>query len=104
MAPTIHIVPSYHPTAQMYIPKFSDDFEKLSDIFWVAVVENVGSQDGYFWEAFEEETGFGDTTKMSKKVIDDVYVVAIGLKQESQLIKFNWILNILLKFGLIGKV
>jgi hypothetical protein len=103
VAPTINIVPSYHPTAQKYIPKFADDFGDLKDIFWVATVYDT-SKIGFFLDAFQLETGVGKTSKIVTKKIGNLWVAAIGMKHDIVVVKSNWFLELLINIGLLRKV
>lgn len=102
MAPTINIVPSYHPTALKYIPSFVGDFEKSQDIFWVATVYDTSSV-GFFLEAFQHETGIYKTSKIVTKKMGNMWVAAIGMKHDIEVVKSSRLGNVLIKLGLITK-
>lgn len=102
MAPTINIVPSYHPTALKYIPNFINDFEKTQDIFWVATVYDTSSV-GFFLEALQHETGIHKTSKIVTKKIGKMWIAAIGMKHNVEVVKSSGLLNILVKLGLIKR-
>jgi len=105
----IKFFPSYHSESKKYLleyPKIYNLTLKRDDVFWVSVVDEEFSDDGYFWMAFTEETGFSRTNQCVSYVVDGKWVTAIGMKtyDQYQVIKQNWIVNLLLKFKLIKKV
>lgn len=103
----IKFFPSYHSESKKYIKELQKKYNINSDdVFWVSVVDEEFSDDGYFWMAFTEETGFSRTNQCASMIVDGKWVTAIGMKtyDQYQVIKQNWIVNLLLKFKLIKKV
>jgi hypothetical protein len=103
----IKFYPSYHSEAKKYIPELQKKYNIQSDdAFWVSVVDEEFSDDGYFWMAFTEETGFSRTNQCASLVVDGKWVTAIGMKtyDHYHIIKHNWFVNILLKLKLIKDI
>lgn len=102
----IKFYPSYHSEAEKYIKQFPKIYEmtvKPDEIFWVSVVDKEFSDDGYFWMAFTEETGFNRNNLCISAEYDGKWVTFIGMKtyDHYHIVKHNWLTNLLLKLKLI---
>lgn len=106
--PEIKFYPCYHPVAKKYLQEYPKDFNnylRIDNIFWVSVVDEEFSDDGYFWMAFTEETGFSRTNTCCSYVCDGKWITAIGMKTYDQycVVKNNWLTNFLVKFKFLKR-
>jgi hypothetical protein len=105
----IKFYPYYHSEAKKYIQEYPPIYKltmKPEDIFWVTVVDEEFSDDGYFWMAFTCETDFNRNNKCVSAIVDGKWVTYVGKKTYDpyHIIKHNWFVNILLKLKIIKVV
>jgi hypothetical protein len=99
----IKFYPYYHSEAKKYIQELQNKYKMdADDVFWVSVVDEEFSDDGYFWMAFTAETGFNRINRCVSTVVEGKWVTAIGFKTYDHyyIVKHNWFTNLLLKLKL----